>query len=340
MPKAGIHAHALDELEVGAPRRRSRPRGPASRAKVTSETPSATSSARGRRASPSRLGDEQQRSAPMRQEDDQAQHTNGQLGSGAQGRAQVTAPGSSPAPARRPRTATRHTCASSRSAAGAARAAEPRTSVPVPLTAPSMMPASTRLPQHRLGHAPQRLHDDRVVQLVDVVLVQQQRVDGPGARREAVGRCGSSGRRTRPCRCRGTRATIDTPISVQLDGSRRRRAPRRRAPCRGRAPWPACRGLGRAVAVRLHPHGAPCARRMEAGCEERLDGVAAAERVRHADVAGERPSRRRAGSAESPSPAARRAGGRDRRARPWAPWPWLGGRARPPAPPRACRGTS
>ena len=95
----------------------------------------------------------------------------------------VMATGSSPGPGRRRTGATRHRCAPNRSAAGAAGRSIPPTVSPTPLTAPSMSPASTRF------HSPSsdatqlnRLHDGGVVQLVDVVLVQQQRPQAVRAR--------------------------------------------------------------------------------------------------------------------------------------------------------------
>ena len=119
-------------------------------------------------------------------------------------------------PARRP--------ARCRSAAGAARPPHQRTSSPTPLTAPSMTLRVDHLPEEaRQAHV--RPDDERVVDLVDVVLVPQHAVERRGRARRCARRSVRAAAvhdvrrdRCRPAPTRG-RAADQEATACPLDGS-------------------------------------------------------------------------------------------------------------------------
>ena len=190
-----------------------------------------------------------------------------------------------------------------------------RTSAPTPLTVPSISPASTPFHSAPVDSSLIGWTIGGVVELVDVVLVEQQPVDAaelPRQRRRPPRGCRSQKYSAMPMPASAT--PVETPISISSVDVAAPPRPRARSAPAARP----CAGLHRLARRRRGRRGlahgaARCD--LEARLEERLDPVAAAERVRHADVAGERPSRSPARSAESPSTAAPRA------ARRGAPWP-------------------
>ena len=137
-----------------------------------------------------------------------------------------------------------------------------------------------------------RLDDGRVVELVDVVLVQQQRVQAGEAR--------APSRRRRARFCRKKKAARPMPASATATT---------RPSASARVPVVAFGAPAVAGRLRRPALVTGCAARwrVKLGSRKRSRRLRAAERVRHADVAGERPSRSPARSARSPSAAARRA---------------------------------
>ena len=192
---------ALDELEVG--RRRVEPRPQQQRLGEhqqrhdqrdrSGSAPRSRSSSR-TNSSSERADDRQRRSSEVR------------IGNGISSSRHV-ATGSTRGSAPRRGTATRRTRAPNRSAARRSSSLMPPTVSPTPLTAPSMTADVDALPQPLLRHDANRLHDGRVVDLVDVVLVRAAR----GAGRRTVAprgrprRAVPAGRRTPRGRCPPTR---------------------------------------------------------------------------------------------------------------------------------------
>ena len=156
----------------------------------------------------------------------------------------------------------------------------PRTSAPTPLTEPSIRPAS--IPFHNAARRQplHRLDDRRVVDLVDVVLVQQQPVDAAEAARQPFGDFRpASPRRTSRAGTRRPRRRPRPPSAFARSGSHRRHGRPRRAR--------ASRRLAAARRVRLQPHRRRPDRAPRSSARGRIDLVVAAERVRHADEAGD-----------------------------------------------------
>ena len=209
--------------------------------------------------------------------------------------------GSSRGSARRRGTATPRRCAPSRSAAGAARRSLPPTDRADAVDRAVDDAGVDALPQPFLAtRCWIGCTIVGVVDLVDVVLVQQQPVHAGEARAPA---------RSAACRSLQEEERRDAD-AANGDADETRHQRRARATSLGSTPWL----VGDASAA------APARerRRREARLEKRLEAIRAAERVRHADVAGERPSRPPARSARAPSPAARRAGARRARRAPCA----------------------
>ena len=229
MPNAGIQAWRSTNwksAEVGSNRAHS--------SSVTANTSSDTTSATFRisaSCASSSSHEQQQERADDRQSDERVERI------GERHRPQVVAEDQHDARG----TATPRTPAPSRSAGGAARRSAPPTVSPTPLTAPSMTPHVDALPQPCSDDDADRLHDGGVVDLVDVVLVHEQRAQA-GERVAATAsdaRRGSSGRRTHAMPMPAS-ATPTTAHQRELDaGVGADARPRLRSPARRFRPLPA-----------------------------------------------------------------------------------------------------
>ena len=137
---------------------------------------------------------------------------------------------------------------------------------PTPFTDPSMTRDVDPLPQPFLRDDPDRLDDRRVVELVDVVLVREQAMQTGEPQRHLVGR---------PAVLQEEEHRDADPA----DGDERSTRPSARA--RAVRSSPRSRPGSPRPALRARAAGG------EARLEKPLDPVRSAERVRHADVAGE-----------------------------------------------------
>ena len=348
MPKAGIQRDALDELEVGGVRVEAAPTAPASRANDASETAERAPAdqavaravacwARASSASAPASGRKTTRLSMRVRRESWVEDRHSSLH-------QVVAEDQHDAEER----ATPRRCGSSRSAACASAPPSRARATPVPLTMPSMIQTSTTFHSTWSETHFSGCTIVGVVELVDPVLVQQRpvhrrrscaRPSRPGARFEQEEEGGDAD---------AERARAPTTRPSASARSARRRA--RRAAARMRRPRGGVRGR-RPASPRARP-APPCAARSAhaAAAPGGSDGsrnasmrLLAAERVRHADVAGddraERQEDQRDGHRRRRVVQVRRHGhGRGRgRAPPCAPWPCASCHA---APRRARRGRS